>query len=64
MKIVFDDGSFIDIDKSDREDKVVSLVMCGLNYGGKKLSMSSSELDLAQTIDIIEFLKKIIKNCS
>jgi len=63
MKIMFEDGSFIDIDYSNREDKIAIFTMCGLNSNGKQLTMASSELDSSQTKKIIDFLQKMLKNC-
>jgi hypothetical protein len=56
MKISFEDGSFINLDESTRDDKAVTITMCGLNDGGKTLTMSSSELDSEQIAEIIKFL--------
>ena len=61
MKIPFKDGSFIDIDESDRDDKIVSITMCGLNKDGNKVTMSTSELDINQATELNNFLKEIIK---
>lgn len=62
MKIVFDDDSFIQIEESSREDKAVSVTMCGYNPYTKRLVMSSSELDAQQVQDLVDFFQqKILK---
>lgn len=42
--ITFDDGSFIKIEKSLHRNNYVTIIMCGLNEEGNKLTMSSSDL--------------------
>ena len=61
MKISFEDGSFICIDEADRDDKVITITMCGLKNDGKTLTMSTSELDHKQVSEIIEFLSRYTK---
>jgi len=58
MKISFEDGSFIHIDDAVREDKIITITMCGLKDDGKTLTMSTSDLDSDQVLEIIEFLRK------
>ena len=61
MKIHFEDGSFIHLDESTNDNKIVTITMCGLNNDGNKLTMSSSELNMDQAKDINRFLIKIIE---
>ena len=61
MKIPFEDGSFIHIEKSVRDDKLVTFTMCGLKNDGRSLTMSSSELNHEQIVEIIEFLTVALK---
>ncbi len=42
--ITFEDGSFIKIEKSIHKDNHITIIMCGLNEKGNKLTMSSSDL--------------------
>lgn len=61
MKIPFDDGSFILVDESANEGKVVTITMCGLTRDRNSLTISSSELELDQAKQICEFLQEVIK---
>jgi hypothetical protein len=61
MKISFEDGSFIHIDEAIRGDKVITITMCGLKNDGKTLTMSTSDLDDKQVVEIIEFLSEASK---
>jgi len=58
MKISFEDGSFIHVDKIDFNDKIINITMCGLKNDGKTLTMSSSDLNEEQVREIIEFLEQ------
>ena len=64
MKIYFEDDSFIHLDESPNNNKIVSITMSGLSADGKKLTMSSSELDLAEVQEISDFFQNMIKKFS
>lgn len=56
MKIVFEDGSFLELLKED--DGTVTIVLCGFK-GKNQLTMSSSKLSADQINKILEFLNNI-----
>ena len=59
MKISFEDGSFIHVDEATRDDKAITISMCGVN--GNRLTMSSSDLDIEQLEQLVEFMQEILK---
>jgi len=64
MKIYFDDGSFISLDETNTQDKVLNITMCGLKEDRKSLTMSASELDKEQVSRMCDFLQNILKKFS
>lgn len=62
MKISFDDGSFIHMDQSVNDGKILTVTMCGLDNDGNRLTMSSSDLDLDQAQEIYDFLDEMLKS--
>jgi hypothetical protein len=62
MKVHFEDGSFLHIDESVNDGKVITITMCGISNDGNKLTMSSSDLDEAQVQEIHDFLDKKLKS--
>ena len=61
MKIIFDDGSFICMDESVNDGKIITISMCGVSYDGGSVTMSSSDLATEQAEQILEFLQEILK---
>lgn len=61
MKIRFDDHSFIAADESPRNDKSAIITLCSFNPDLKKLTMSSSELDEGQLMELVDFLRTLLK---
>jgi hypothetical protein len=60
MKIVFSDGSFLELMPNINEDKL-NLVLCGFK-DFNQLTMSSLELDNKHIDDLINFLTKWREN--
>lgn len=56
MKIMFGDDSFLHIDESYNDGKVVTITMCGASADGNSVTMSTSELDYAQAEEVLRFL--------
>ena len=57
MKIIFDDGSFLEI---SRVEKDICLSMCGKR--DNKLTMTSTILDQTQVEKLAEYLKKCLSD--
>lgn len=61
MRIAFEDGSFIDVEDSPNDGKIITITMCGVSSDGNSLTMSSSDLELEQVEQICEFLQNTLK---
>jgi hypothetical protein len=59
MKIMFEDGSYLELDQSPNDSNKLIVILCGYKTE-TQLTMSSSEITIQDADQIIEFLTKWI----
>lgn len=55
--INFEDGSFIRVEKSPYKEGYTTIIMCGANTQGNKITMSSSDLSPEQAEKLINAIQ-------